>query len=255
MAGRILTDLQEEDARLLYLAGNSERQVAGHLGVSRDCIRGALRRQGVRPRTREKANRLYSVNGNVFDVIDTEHKAYFLGLLYADGCVVRRSLEFSQNEKDSILTKRLKMFLQSEHPIKETVATCDGKQYAQAKICITDKHLADRLRELGILPQRPSHKSTVIQIPTHLHRHFVRGFFDGDGCAQTKPGLSFVGRLDFMKWVQGTVGTESSIYKHPKSRVYYLRYASKKRAMPVVEFMYYDATTWLERKRNKILAW
>ena len=36
------------------------------------------------PLTRKRA-RKYKVNENYFDIIDTEDKAYFLGLLFADG--------------------------------------------------------------------------------------------------------------------------------------------------------------------------
>jgi hypothetical protein len=229
MASRRFTDEQEEKIKERYLAGESERGLARSLGVSRDCIHGALSRQRTKRRTPAERNRLYSVNGNAFDVIDTEHKAYFLGLLYADGSVYKRSLCFSQKERDEILVKRLKAFLQSGHPIKKTMAKCNGKEYPQRRIFVTDEHLVDRLRELGIVAHRPTHKETVRQIPTELHRHFIRGFFDGDGSAYTKPGLSFVGRLPFVEWIHRTIGTTNgrNINKHTISHVYYLKYGSK----------------------------
>ena len=51
-------------------------------------------------------SRKYSSNFSYFESIDTEHKAYWLGVLYADGCVSKKnnSLRFSSIDKEWIET-------------------------------------------------------------------------------------------------------------------------------------------------------
>ena len=261
MPGRKYTDEFEEEIARWYQEGKGERQLAKELQVSRNCIHGALGRQKTEFRSPGERNRLYQVDAHAFDVIDTEHKAYFLGLLYADGNVHKRTVKLSQKRQDRILVERLKKFLKSEHPIDEQMQLCKGKRYPQSRIMVTEGHLASRLKSLGILPGRPSHKSTVGAIPEPLRIHFIRGYFDGDGSAHTTPGLSFAGSEPFLEWIRavlfsmGVSKEDATITKHTTAQIYYLYYSSKKQGVPVAKAMYKNATTGLERKRERTESW
>ena len=46
-----------------------------------------------------------------------------------------------------------------------------------------------------------------------------------------------------------------AIIKHNKANLYYLRFSGRNVAMNVVNFMYQDATIWLDRKRQVIASW
>ena len=260
---RLFTDEQEVQIAKMYLEGKSERQLERDLKVSRDCIHGALCRQKVEFRSPAERNRLYQVNASAFDIIDSEHKAYFLGLIYADGSVTKRSLSFSQKRQDRVLVERLKVFLQSEHPLNDVMQKCEGKEYPQTRFYATERHLAGRLKTLGVLPKRPRHDLVTSAITPELERHFIRGYFDGDGCAHKRPrmGISFVGQLGLLEWIRnrfiymGVSKKDAPITKHAKSDIYYLVYLSKKQGVPIAQEMYRDATTWLERKRERTESW
>ena len=60
------------------------KKVAESFGVSLRPIKRILKKNNL-----ELTNRRYNVNHKYFEVIDTEEKAYWLGFLYADGCVIK----------------------------------------------------------------------------------------------------------------------------------------------------------------------
>ena len=61
-------------------------KVAEKFESSFTTIKNILKKNNVDIRGREQSAKIYTFNEHYFDVIDTERKAYILGLLYADGC-------------------------------------------------------------------------------------------------------------------------------------------------------------------------
>lgn len=262
MAKRNFTDEQEAQIAKEYLAGKSTRQIAREKGLSHHIsIISALRRQGVKQRSPAERNRLYQLNHNAFDVIDSERKAYFWGLLYADGGIHKRSLSLSVKKSDMVLCSRLKTFLESEHPIYELdVTSTSGNWHKQSCLYVTSKHLTSRLKQLGVKTNRPNPQQAIDQIPDHLFNHWLRGFFDGDGTAKKNRSLAFCGSNKLM-WIlrdkiKSTCNLKSNAnpYKHSTANLWYQHYTIIP-ARIVAEFMYRDATIWLERKRDVIDNW
>ena len=130
--------------------------------------------------------RLYNLNEKYFDVIDSEDKAYWLGFLYADGCINERNkhyniiLDLQHSDKEHI-ANFLKC-IESEHPIYEY--SKNGKKYA--KISIGSKHMFNSLCELGCIPNKTYEKIKMPDINDELKIHFIRGFLDGDGWISLK---------------------------------------------------------------------
>lgn len=135
--------------------------------------------------------RTYQLNESFFDIIDSEEKAYFLGFLFADGCNVlhRNRISIGLNEKDYTLLKRLNDLLFKEncikinkqlssHKIGERLCKSSGRSIT---LHINSKHISSVLNEIGMIPRKSSVVSFPTCIPDKLLRHFVRGYFDGDG--------------------------------------------------------------------------
>lgn len=132
-----------------------------------------------------EANRIYNFNEKILEKIDTEEKAYFLGFFYADGSVDFRKGVFSitiQKEDDYILKRFYKLF-----ECDRKVYYCYNKKYQKeyARFYLTNKKVLNPLAlKLGLEPN----KTFKINFPSdeivshHLKKHFVRGYFDGDGC-------------------------------------------------------------------------
>lgn len=259
MPPRNFTDEQEEVIAKDYLSGISERKLEKKYGVSRECIHGALKRQGVEFRTPAERNRLYELDNTVFDSIDNEHAAYWLGFLFADGNTNGRSLNVALKGSDYSHLVKLSSFLGSTRPVRQFI---EGK-YAKTSIQVTDQHLFDRLREIGITPFKEHPFLAINSIAKGLEHHFIRGVWDGDGFAAKNPqnGIGFCGQKNLMLWIQETIAAATNdtstrkITKHQISYIYYLRYSGRRVSMPVYDYMFQDATVWLERKRKVVENW
>jgi hypothetical protein len=253
-----LTIEQEKQVIQEYQSGKSARQLAKDYGfASHNSITAMLKHYGIEQRSAPERNRLYKLNPNLFDVIDSERKAYWWGFIYADGNVHKRSLIVAIKWSDISHVKKLKSFMQSESPIKRTKRLNTDN----ARIGFTDRHLADRLRELGILPNRPRFELVPRNLPQELVHHWIRGYFDGDGSAKKNKAISFVGQIPLLEFLRSTFANKCntnpnlSIYKHSKSYIHYLCISGRIQALKVYRYMYKSATVWLGRKKQVIESW
>jgi len=132
--------------------------------------------------------RLYKVNEDYFECIDTEIKAYMLGFIVADGCI----LEGKGNRQDFMsigihiddreILDKLVSEISSDGSVSVVHAPSMRKNghSAQARWKIVSDKLVGDLKKLGV-----RHRKTVegLVFPSlgSLTPHFIRGFFDGDG--------------------------------------------------------------------------
>lgn len=259
MAPRNFTDEQEQEIAKLYLSGMSVRAIARMHGLGHHIsISSALRRQGVKQRPPAERNRLYSLDPYIFDEINDEHTAYWLGFIYADGCVNRRTLSVALKASDKKYLTKLKGFLKSEAPIHNYIR---NEKYKVVGVDFTDRHLARRLRELGIVTGRTKPDNMLSQIPNHLVQHWIRGLFDGDGAAHKNKAISFCGSYRLMEFVRSALHRQAganpdlAISKHRTAKIYYLRFSGRRVALNIADYMYQNSTVWMERKRNVIESW
>lgn len=173
----MLKETQEkyEKGKEIYLEGNlSLTQISKQLKIHRGRFTEYLKKQGLIIINKQNTNNRYS---DVFSVVDTEEKAYWLGFLYADGCVSPKTtnIELALATKDLKHIEKFIKFVNHEGQI--------NVNEVRARVGFRDKQMHSDLIKQGCLPN----KSLIIQFPTeeqvpkHLIKHFVRGFLDGDG--------------------------------------------------------------------------
>lgn len=194
-------------------------QIAKELGLTTKQVNDFAYRKGLK-RDVEK----YIVDENYFEKIDTQEKAYWLGFLYADGCVTENkrngknkgyTLEITLAQKDEIQLIHLKRAINSNVPIK----TKKVKQFSAVKLAVSNSKLCRDLIQLGCTPR----KSLTLTFPfdkmdSSLYSHFIRGYFDGDGCVYSKSekyihSVSFVGTNEFLTDIQNIVNKELGLTK------------------------------------------
>lgn len=202
--------------------------------------------------------RKYEINENFFENIDTEEKAYWLGFIYADGCVTKDH-KYLIIELSGVDINHLKLFqssIQSNHQIKI-------KKNNIVRLSICNKKLVFDLIKLGCVPA----KSLILQfpneeqVPKHLLHHFIRGYFDGDGCLSITTRTKNNRKTFVYDWhVLGTHNMLNNILEFlnfknislkKNGKIFKLRAQSKKVVMCVLDILYFDSCVFLKRKYLK----
>lgn len=260
---------EELTNRIIFLYQNKFRikDICYALFVSDTGITKILKRNNISKRTYSENNIKYSRNRNYFDNINTPNKAYVLGLIYADGCNCREhnSLTISLQEEDKDLLERIKNELEYEGNLRFDPLHEKNENYKnQYILCINDEYISNQLEKLGVV----NAKSLILRFPTFLdeslYSHFLRGYFDGDGCIyydqnRDKCQVNIVGTYEFCSTVSNILSVfdcKHSIY-HPKqsgeSNTYVLRTCGNKSSYIFLSWMYKDADIKMNRKYRKYL--
>lgn len=128
------------------------------------------------------------VDDYYFRKIDTEYKAYILGFIYADGCLIdnlngrQKRLSISIQEPDAhILNKLSQDVANRDYIIKYSPAQIKKNEQKQGIVNLSSNQLVTDLIRLGCNIRKSQVGMTFPIIDKSLIPHFIRGFFDGDG--------------------------------------------------------------------------
>lgn len=237
----------------------SGKEISRILGLDYSTVHAKLRKLGLN--LYNYHNEL-KFDNTVFDLIDSEEKAYWLGFLYADGNVglKNNTVELSLKGEDRNHLEKFRNFLKCRREVKISQSKIRDKTYARCRYSVTDSHFKERLVELGCVPK----KSLILQFPDasifkekNLILDFIRGYVDGDGCLGfTKSGrlqLEIIGTKEFLQGVLNFLSLPSTPHhkdKRTKNNTYFICVTCNK-ADYVAKLLYGKATVYLERKYNR----
>lgn len=243
----------------LLSEGKSLTQISKELKISARRFALWLREQDIET----PKNKKYTCNEDYFKEIDTEEKAYWLGFLYADGCVNRgkksMNLEITlKNEDRKHLVKFLNA-INSNVPIKEKQIILGDKTFQANKIVICSTQMCKDLIEKGCVPN----KSLTLEFPsketikTELLHHFVRGYFDGDGWLgfstdKRRARLGITGTYSFLNSIQDYMKWDKNIItKDKRSEACTISYGGSLNSIAYLNQLYKNASYYLDRKYKK----
>lgn len=246
----------------LYLQHKDVSIVEQEIGCSKTTVCYVLKKFGINVRRKSK----YNFDVDYFEKIDTEEKAYWLGFLYADGYVNtinRHGVYLTLAYKDIEHLKKFKKSLNGNNDIVIINKKLNNKIFKQCSIKFYSKKIASDLSNLGCVQNKtfklkfPNNKI----VPDYLINHFIRGYFDGDGSVfisnekHWRHGhvfpvihFRFLGTLDFLSNIQKILNIGGTLIKSKNSDIYELSYKRRKKAKIFMEYLYKDATIYLERK-------
>lgn len=227
--------------------------------------------------------RIYSFNQNFLSELNSPEKAYFLGLLYSDGCVFKSkdwesySIIFGQSETNKDIVYKINNLLESTYPVQSSLR---GSKLFY-RIDLKSKQMFDDLQKLGIEPNK-SLTCTFPILSDDLMPHFIRGLFDGDGCVwngkrkimQVKDSsklsgyrekivhnvkFTYTGNYAFVNDLQdylvdklGFKKTKLNFSKAKDSKhICTMEYSGRKQLKRFYDFIYKDATIYGDTKKLK----
>lgn len=194
---------------------------------------------------------------------ESELSYYLLGLIYSDGCLSKEKtkrfrLTYSNNDL-SIMS----LVKEACTPHKKLYRNRDG----YSVVSHNEEDITYLLR-LGMTEQ----KSLTMKFPDleshNLLRHFIRGFFDGDGCvfkSRTKSGrkyyeyvfVSFTSGskefLEKLKLILETFEIKSNLIKDCRNTnsSYYLKIQKQESVRKFAKFIYENASFFIAYKKEK----
>ena len=197
-----------------------------------------------------------------FENIDCEEKAYFLGLLIADGNVFiddkdnrQASISITLDSGDEYLLETFRALLKIN-----TSITHDGRGCSQ--IAIRSNKMAQSLEKYGVIP-RKSFDTYLPRISDDLMPHLLRGILDGDGSIKAKQtnirgryahAISYCGthRLmcDIADWCIANNIKNPIVYDYKNRCLSELKLQSVDSMYKFGEMLYINATIYMKRKKD-----
>lgn len=254
-----------EDDQYIYehFRNTSYAELAAKFNVTERQLRGHINNMGWSKRVQRDCS--------YFATIDSAQKAYWLGLLYADGYLAyhpeRRTYEVAieLHEKDlSTLEQfRVDVGIACKITHKEQDKSFNGCDYHTSSnvLRIYSKEMCDNLIRCGLVPHK-TYESEHPAIDVYQHA-FVRGFLDGDGCIYVSPTghhqVTFTNANElFLQYLQSLIrlncGAEGHIYRERELK-YRLVYYSLQSIMLLLDWVYQEDGAWrMERKYQKYIS-
>lgn len=183
-----LTDIEKDEVISKYYT-HTALQLAEEYNVSKSLIVKTWMNANIKDK---KIVYKYTFNADYFETINTPDKAYFLGLLAADGNVYKRDrnqaiIRLSLKSEDKYILDIMREYVGSNKPLRiQTKNVNNILHYYYSLELVSDK-MAEDLSKYNIVP-RKTYDIVMPELPKHLQSHYIRGYFDGDGSVTVNKG-------------------------------------------------------------------
>ena len=269
MPSKIIPEELKEEIRDYYQSSPMTiRSVAEHFNLSDPTIIKILK--DIPRWTRAQINSP-NLDERFFQYINTEAKAYFLGLIISDGNVYdpevskegakgrQKSISITLDLNDEYMLNEFK-----KHVKSNTSVGHDGRGCGQ--IAVRSNKMAEDLAKWGVVPRKSFSTYLPEGISDDMMPHLFRGIFDGDGSIQMKQiegrylhAMSYCGTHRLMQDMCDYLNThlnlenELHVYDYKNKELSEFKIQRINDILKFGEWMYRDATIFLTRKHDTYL--
>lgn len=238
----------------LYQSGLSIPKISKELRLSSFTIHKYIKQNNL-TRSLEDAHNLRSkqmINYDYFDIINTEEKSYWLGLLWSDGAIIddprNYQIRLGLQKDDYYLVQLFGQIFGHNARIYNNMCRAE----------IRNKHLYYSILDKGIFTHRAEFElfTTPNFVPKEHIRHFIRGILDGDGSIyrfkDTQLRLSFTNNYNCLKWISDVISCTLGISNRKitvKSNCFEIQYHTHD-CIKILDWLYLDTLLYLVRKKN-----
>lgn len=228
-----------------------------------------------------KANKMgikkypYICDYEYFKNIDTESKAYWLGFIYADGWVTVNpntnsghvGIQLQKNDANHL--KKFNKDINGNYPIAFgekacTISSNPEKLTPYCRIRIYSINMVNDLITHGVNSNK-SYDITFPDIQENLIKHFIRGFFDGDGCVRSRTRKLSSGKTkqypvcdischekSFLESIRSHIYSKGiNSYIYPDGTNFRLYLSGLDDNINFLDYIYKDSIVYLDRKYKR----
>lgn len=242
------------------------KKISECIGCSLCGVYDALKRWDIKSRNLVESHKIYYINENYFEYIDSEDKAYWLGFIYADGYITNNNLGISLASKDEEHIEKFLKCSKSNYPINRYISKSKYGECKYSRVIIRSLKLVNDLKNKGVL----NNKSLILKFPDEnkldklYYRHFIRGYFDGDGSlvlSHNSINFKICGTKGFLEKLievfnfslQYNYQNKLFKRKNDNRNNYYISYGGRNKTLNIMNYLYEDCYIYLERKYMKYI--
>lgn len=211
---------------------------------------------------------------DIFNEINSEQSAYLLGFYVADGTITNNKLCFQLSKSDLEHLNLIKSLISPNSKTritKENVNKQGIKTNGMCSFDIRSEHICSVLEDYG-LGKHKTYLSKSIKniVPDEYMWHFIRGYFDGDGCVSSSNVKKIVKGKEYkyinvgwtiishdktlleeiQEFIQKDLNVEITLYPDKKGN--FLVGTHSKKVFPLIyDNLYKNATIFMLRKYEK----
>jgi len=265
--------LTKEILEKSYFELRSMTAMAERFNTTRLTIARHMNHYGIAHKLESK----YKCNENIFST-DSENSFYLAGFIAADGCIMSKGgskvLSIGLSNKDKIHLEKIKNALGAENPIhdydvKTSKQNPKWNDTIKSEMKISSAQIYSDLQRFNIT-ERKTHTLTFPDwMKDHpLRHHFIRGYIDGDGSFYHSVGkgkkvkqvfFSVRGTTQFLTSLRSILEADLNLEERTKeirlnNGIGVLEYGGNRVCKALAEYLYQDATIYLDRKREAAFA-
>lgn len=241
-------------------------QIANEIGCDNRTIHNLLKKKNENIDT-SKYRKLYSLDETYFEKINTVNKAYYLGMLFADGYIGDEGVfKVKLQARDVHILEDLKADIRYTGPIAYEDKANERCQDSRV-LSIARRKVTEDLIKLGATPRKSLTLKlpTFDQVPEKFFNAFILGLFDGDGsisvkglkqtivnCYITGNDLILIPLMEYLKTIDIN-STGFYYHKNSNGHTGMLCITRTAEAIKFLNYIYKDAELRLERKYLKAL--
>lgn len=212
-----------------------------------------------------------------FNVIDTEEKAYWLGFIFADGYISYSEKNMKKGQlattyctgiklqwSDRDHLKKFNKSINGNYKVFKETCHPDGfrkKTTEAAKILVYSQQMYNDLNKY--FDRDKTYTAKFPNISDDFMRHFIRGYFDGDGCLSLIDGKIYVKFLgaskEFHEGLKNVLEKNNFIFNSSSkinsygTEMYYILINRNSEKIKFLDWIYQDCNIYLDRKYDKYL--
>lgn len=267
---------KEQHASIIKeLETKSQKSVAQLYEVSQTTIGNIARKYNIQRDIARLNTCRRKCDFDYFKTIDSKEKAYWLGFICADGCILQNYTKVTLQVKDKEIIDKFKIAIKSDHPVSfyNKMDKRTGKQYDRYVLSINGKEFRQNLINVGISYDKTDNLN-IPNIDEKYYSYFFAGLFDGDGSVSntgkvyTKNGkkswkykcrISLISTKEVLEhlilYIQNKLGVkELKLTKVTKNKANVWKMHLYKEASIFLDWIYQDSTfSYLTRKYIKYL--